>query len=186
MPSKPVLSSGDKGTFRAILEGAAARPEFGVISNRFPWQAKMASVKLLGVAEVKKLPIRMLSGRCPEGFYTKDFCDKLVACKEAGVSLIRVMVWQKDAIGISPELLTLASSGTIELKVSGTDDGAASVPHFLLVGNNAFRQEAGHTPFTAQTIITDTDPQVPARIDFDDPVTGGKLCKFFDDLWAKA
>ena len=182
MPNKPVLTSGEKIAFRAILEGAAANPNLCVIANRFPWQARLATEKLLELAQAQKLPIRILSGRCHEGFYTTDFANRLQACKNNGCN-IRVLVWQNSANCISPALVKLAEAGTIELRVSGTDQFESTVPHFFLVGENAFRQEAGHPPFTETTVFTDTEPQVPARIDFNDPQTGKVLSTLFEQLW---
>lgn len=183
MPNKPVLTSGDKVTFRAILEGAAANPNLCVIANRFPWQAKLAAEKLLQIAQQEKLPIRVLSGRCHEGFYNTDFASRLQACKDSGASPIRILVWQKSTECISPALLKLADEGVIELRVSGTEQFESTVPHFLLVGEHAFRQEAGHLPFTDRTVFTDAEPQVPARIDFNDPATGKILSALFEKLW---
>lgn len=184
--SKPVLSSSDKATFRAMLAGAAANPDVGVVSNRFPWQSKMAFEKLLDVAKAKKEGIRILSGSCHEGYYKEDLVKKFTECKEAGCPFIRILVWQKTPDGICPDLIKLAVDDTIDLRISGTDDYAATVPHFLLVGENAFRQEAGHLPFTSQTVFTELEPEVPARIDFNDPVTGKTLSGIFDKFWGTA
>ena len=99
--------------------------------------------------------------------------------------MIQILVWQKTQEGISKQLLKLAEDGVIDVKVSGTDEYADRVPHFLLVGDDAFRQEAAHAPFTKQTRVTDTEPQVPARIDFCDPETGRSLAQIFNQLWGK-
>jgi hypothetical protein len=179
---KPVLTASDKLTFHAILEGIAANPKIATISNRYPWQARMAVEKLLTIAKDKKLPIRIITGRGPEGFYNEGCCGLLAACKKNGCS-IQILVWQKDSNGISPSLLKLAEDGVVSLRISGTDDNAGAIPHFLLVGDKAFRQEAGHNPFTNDTLFSETEPQVPARIDFEDPVTGKVLLEFFDKLW---
>jgi hypothetical protein len=77
----------------------------------------------------------------------------------------------------------LAESGIVEIRVSGTTDFETKVPHFLLIGENAFRQEAGHKPFTETTEFTDMEPQVSARIDFNDPATGKLLGEMFENLW---
>jgi hypothetical protein len=179
---KPVITASDKVMFRTILEGVASRPAIATISNRFPWQARMAVEKLLIFAKEQKLPIRIISGRGPEGFYNDGCCDLLASCKKAGCN-IRIVVWQKDSNAISPSLLKLADEGTVSLHISGTDDRAEEIPHFLLVGDKAFRQEAGHKPFTSDTVFTETEPQVPARIDFGDPITGKVLLESFDKLW---
>ena len=182
MPNKPVLTSGDKIAFSAILEGAAANPDLCTISNRYPWQARIAAGKLLQIARTNHLPIRVLSGRCHEGFYDQRLAEQLQLCKETGCS-IRFLVWQKSAEGISPALIKLSESGVIELRVSGTDQFESSVPHFILIGDRAFRQEAGHPPFNKDTVFTEYEPQVPARIDFNDPATGKVLIGMFDNLW---
>jgi hypothetical protein len=179
---KPVLTASDKLMFRAILEGVAAFPSLAVVSNRYPWQAKLAVEKLLSLAAERKLPVRIVSGRGPEGFYNDGCCTLLAACKKSGCD-VRVLIWQKDSDGISPALTRLADNGLISLRISGTDDDAGEIPHFILVGDRAFRQEAGHPPFTENTVLTETEPQVPARIDFDDSTTGKVLLDFFDKLW---
>lgn len=183
---KPVLTSEDPDTFRAILEGAACTPSIAVIGNRFPWQSRMASEKLLDVAAKRQETVRMLSGGGPEGFYNDGFTVKLKACKDAGCPFIRVMVWQKDDANVSKALRALAGQGVIELRVSGTDEFAERIPHFLLVGKNAYRQEATHERFTCKTRFTDMEPKVPARIDFDDKETGAELAAIFDDFWSIA
>ncbi len=185
--SKPVLSSSDKATFRAMLAGAASNPDVGVVSNRYPWQSKMAFEKLLDVAKTKKEGIRILSGSCHEGYYKEDLVKKFTECKDAGCPFIRILVWQKSADGICPALLKLAEDDTIDLRISGTDDFASTVPHFLLVGENAFSSRSWTSAFlTSQTTFTETEPQVPARIDFNDPVTGKTLTGIFVKFWGTA
>jgi hypothetical protein len=182
---KPVLTASDKLTYRAILAGVATSPNIATVANRYPWQAKMAVEKLLDFASEKRLSIRIVSGRAPEGFYNDGCCALLEKCKKSGCS-IRVLIWQKEPDGISSSLMKLADAGILSLRISGTDDNASIIPHFLLVGDRAFRQEAGHPPFTNSTTFTDTEPQVPARIDFDDSSTGKVLMEFFDKLWGAA
>jgi hypothetical protein len=185
-PIKPVLRSEDRGSFRAILEGAAADPNLGVVANRFPWQSKMAFEMLLSVAKRKKAHIRMLSGGGVEGFYDGQFAQRFRDCKDAGCPSIKLLVWQKNTKGISPALVQLAEEGIIELRISGTDAFEDQVPHFLLIGEDAFRQEATHARFTPQTVFTDESPQIPARIDFGDAVTGKVLADTFDQIWSAA
>jgi hypothetical protein len=185
IPSKPVLTSSDKVAFSAILEGAAANPTLCVIANRYPWQARIAAHKLLQIARYGSLPIRVLSGRCHEGFYDKDFAAQLQDCKDNGC-VVRILVWQASPECISPDLIKLSETGVIELRLSGTEDFENEVPHFMLVGDSAFRQEAGHPPFNKNTTFSDDEPQVPARIDFNDPATGKVLSAMFDNLWGAA
>lgn len=181
--TKPVLTSEDRDTFRAILEGCASTPSIGVIANRFPWQSKMALQKLLDVAEREKAPIRMLSGGGLENFYDEQIAERLGKCKAAGCPFIRVLVWQKEASGVSSALLKLGESDAIELRISGTDEFAERIPHFLLVGEHAFRQEATHARFTSSTKLSDVEPEIPARIDFDDTESGSSLARSFDKIW---
>jgi hypothetical protein len=183
MQNKPVLGSEDRGIFKAILEGAAANPSIGVIANRYPWQTRMAMCKLLDVAKQKLLPVRLLTGSCPESFYDEALASQMRECKKAGSPFIRVLVWQENAEGISPSLSSLAADGTIELRVSGTNMLADKIAHFLLVGDQAFRQEAAHPPFACDLVFTDTAPTVPARIDFDDKETAKTLSEMFDSIW---
>jgi len=181
--TKPILGSEDKSTFRALLEAAAANPMVGVIANRFPWQTKMATEKLLDVAKAKRFGIRLLTGSCPEGFYDPSLAEKLRDCKKDGAPYVRVLVWQEKAEGISKPLLHLASEGVIDLHISGTDKFADQIPHFLLVGEGAFRQEAAHQKFGRDVTFTELTPTIPARIDFDDPETGKSLATLFDSIW---
>ncbi len=185
MGNKAVLGSEDRGVFNAILEGASANPQIGVIANRFPWQTKMAMSKLLNLAKRDKLPVRLLTGSCPESFYDESLISQIRDCKQAGCSSIRVLVWQESAKGISPSLAALADTGEIELRVSGTNKFADKIPHFLLVGDRAFRQEAAHPPFNRNVVFTETEPSVPARIDFDDQATATTLAQMFDAVWSK-
>jgi hypothetical protein len=182
---KPVLSSEDKATFRAILEGAAAAPDLGVIANRYPWHSKMAIEKLLDFAKLHKLPIRIISGGGPEGFYDESIAKQFRDCKQAGCKPIQILVWQKDTNEISPALLSLANANVIDLRISGTDDYADKITHFLLVGDKAFRQEAAHPRFGKHTVFSDNEPQLPARIDFSDPEAGKSLLSTFSQLWGK-
>lgn len=167
-----------------MLEGVAANPGVGTVSNRFPWQARMAVERLLDYAKDHKLDVRVLSGKCPEGFYNEKIANKLTECSHEGCK-IKVLVWQKDTTGIAPTLLKLSEAGAIDLRISATDNFANAVPHFLIAGEKAFRQEAAHPPFTDKTSFSETEPQVPARIDFDDPATGKVLVDFFDKVWGK-
>jgi len=184
--TKPVLTSADRLEFQTFLEGAAANPDLCVIANRFPWQARMASEKLLTVAKEKKAPIRILTGAGRDCFYTPEYTAKLAECKKAGSPYIKILVWQPTANGISPSLLKLTTDGTVDLRITGTLKFSDKIPHFLLVDNYAFRQEASHTPFTKDTVFTDMEPQVPARIDFKDVETGKSLAALFDSLWGTA
>jgi hypothetical protein len=186
MPDKPVFTHTDREVFRGLIEAVAARPEIGIISNRLPWQAKMVLEKLLEIAKAGQKEIRLLSGFCPQGFYDNNFAGRLADCKDAGCPSIRVLIWQKDQETIPPAFRKILDEGKIELRVSGTDAHATEVPHFLLVGESAFRQEAGHAPFTKDTVITDFEPPVPARADFNDPVTGKSLKEIFDKFWGPA
>lgn len=181
---KPVLSSTDRDEYRAFLEGIAANPDIGILANRFPWQAAMATERLLQHAFQHQLPIRILSGSAPEGFYGDNCAKQFVGCRDVGCTPIRVLVWQETEDGIAPALAALADNGVIELKVPKT--AANSVPHFLLVGDKAFRQEATHPRFDRRTKFTAMEPEVPARIDFGDERTGLVLKSFFDTLWEQA
>jgi hypothetical protein len=183
MNKKQVLTSDDRATYRAILEGVAAIPGLGVIANRFPWQSRMAIEKLLDFALQHKLRVSILSGGGPEGFYDESLAKKLRECKSAGCQPIRILIWQKDTADISPALMGLSEAGAIDLRISGTDEFADRIPHFVLVGDQAFRQEAAHRRFAKETVFTETDPQIPARIDFHDKETGERLQKTFDRLW---
>ena len=185
MGNKAVLGSEDRGVFNAILGGAAANPKIGVIANRFPWQTRMAMVKLLSLAKQDKLPIRLLTGSCPESFYDDTVIAQIRDCTQAGCPFVRVLVWQENSKGISPSLAALAEANEIELRVSGTNKFADKIPHFLLVGDRAFRQEAAHPPFNRNVVFTETEPSVPARIDFDDQATAKTLAEMFDAVWSK-
>jgi hypothetical protein len=182
LPAKRVLSASSKEEFAAFLEAAARHPELFVLSNRYPWQARMAADRLLDLAAEKKMEVRILSGQCHEGFYNQDFATKLHRCFAAGCR-VRILVWQQSFDGISAKLIEMAKDKQIDLKVSGTNEYASSIPHFLLIGESAFRQEAGHDPFTAQTKFNEIEPQVPARIDFNDPEAGKVLAGLFDTFW---
>ena len=184
---KRVLTSEDRAVFPVLLEGAAADPSLAVIANRFPWQTKMAIDKLLEVAVKRRnAPIRLLTGGGPEGFYDERLAARFRTCKEHGSPFIRVLVWQKSAEGISQALLNLVADKTIELRVSGTDQYADEVPHFLLIGDDAYRQEAAHPRFTCSTVFGESEPQIPARIDFGDPEGGQVLKSVFDQVWGPA
>lgn len=180
--SKPILRSDSRETFRTLLEGVASKPELGTLMNRFPWQSRLATERLLQYARSTQKPIRILSGSAPEGFYDQAMVKELEACKAAGCT-IQILIWQKDATGISDGLMNLFETDTIDLLVSGTDEAYEKVPHFLLVGDSAFRQEAPHKRFESGILFSENSPEVPARIDFDDPVTGKKLRDLFDGVW---
>ncbi len=62
-------------------------------------------------------------------------------------------------------------------------DVAEHLPHFILVGDRAYRQEAVHKDLMDQP-FDDFSPEVPARINFDDPEGLKEQSDLFDTVWS--
>lgn len=187
--------------FFALLEEACEKELETTITNRFPWQTEMATVRLLGYAKKlatqkigEEVKVRILSGTAPDGFYGKtDVVNGLQECVDSGCS-VEVLVWNNFEHRISPSLADLAEKnpGKLTVRLSGTRENGREIPHFLLVQNrvqkeedqkNAFRFELSHDYFDGVT-FTDDQPQTKASICFNDRGTGKSLASFFDSLWA--
>lgn len=179
-----VFGSHLKDKFEQIIQNAERYEQEILIANRFPWQSRIAIVQLLSFANRKVEPVRVITGSCPATFY-KKLLPNFETCLESGCS-IKLLVWKEK----KEEVLSLFSSlcerypAQLALRFSGTTEHSSIIPHFMVVGESAYRQEAaGHEDFDDCDDDFENAPEVPARISFNDPKGAVQLIGLFEALW---
>lgn len=180
-----VIGSEDPKRYEEILRDASEQKQEVLIANRFPWQTRMATKSLLDHARNSHEPVSILAGTGGQNFFDDEMARSLRNCADAGCE-IRMLVWQPDESTIAPAVKELRGQGKITLRLSGTKKFSTTLPHFLLVGEDAYRQEAGHPEFPPDMKFDDTSPDIPARISFNDPMDGLRLKGMFETFWQAA
>lgn len=180
MPTDAQQREEYKKVMRAAREGKKDKE----LSNRFPWQVKESLKELFIHALATGETIRMLCGTAIESFFGEEQVDLLRQCADQPNSCkIKLLLWNETSSMVAPGLMELVNAGKIEMRISGTTEFGGDVPHFQVVGDRAFRQEANHEEIAPELIASDWYPEVPARINFNKPEVGKPLVKFFDDLY---
>lgn len=173
-----------KQIYRQKMEMAAREDSSQLLGNRFPWQTRIAVEQLLKKAAETNQDVCLLSGSAPEGFFNEQIIGLLNKCLASGCR-IKIVAWSETEDVIAPALKTWARENrlkNVELRFSGTKKLEDRIPHFLLVGDKAYRQESPHASFQ-DVSFTESTPQIPARICFNDPETGASLKSLFEDAW---
>ena len=168
--------------YRKQLEKAEEKG--GVVGNRYPFQTHLAIEVLLAKAVREKLPVALVCGGLPEGFYDQDLQLQFGACAKAGVP-VKVAVWNDTPSVVPDWLRRLAQEhrGAFELRWSGKlGEVGERLPHFLVVGKDHYRQEAVHRDLTNEA-FSGFSPEVPARIAFQDAEGAGRLLDLFGLVW---
>ena len=97
---------------------------------------------------------------------------------------IQILVWGSNPLRCGKILRSLVESyPSVEMRYSGTDNLSGRLPHFVLVDEQAYRLEAAHPAFPETTVFSETSPEIPARICFNDPDGATQLRKSFESLW---
>jgi len=180
-----VIGTMDREEYDRMLRDAREQKQRVQIANRVPWQTRLATRHLLEAAKERVETIRILAGTGGQNFFTEEMVGLLRNCADAGCS-IRMLVWQPDLNTVSDGIKQLYTEGKLRLLPSGTKKFAATMPHFLLVGEDTYRQEAGHEEFDPAKPFTDDYPEIPARISFNDPDNALRLVGMFESLWNAA
>jgi len=174
--------------FRNMLRTFRADRRTGSVTNRHPWQTRLAILELLDLAETEaKLhgpqDIRILSGAFPGHFYNEQILDRLQAALEYGCRA-RILVWDQPPEARNPEaeLLLQTYPRTFQISWSGTREDGENLWHFQLIGDTAYRVEAPHAYYPPDARFTDYEPPTVARICFNDPQLAKVLAEFFDEL----
>jgi hypothetical protein len=174
--------SDPKVDFRNLLSKYRYGRSESFISNRYPWQTKMAVLELLKLAESDGKSVRILSGNAPEQFYSEEVIEHIAKCLKAGCD-VNILIWSKSRRCPEFESLQKTSYGqNLSFRFSGTTEGSDILQHFLVVGDDAYRLEAIHPDLSGET-FTEISPETQAKICFNDPAGGGRLAKLFDTIW---
>lgn len=168
--------------FRMILARSRLERGCGVISNRFPWQSRMAVLELLKHAQECNEEVRILSGTGTARFYSAQVVEQMEACLKKGIP-IRMVVWdERPPEGLAVEALRARHPENFDIVYTGTRVAGDKIGHFLLVGKTAYRLEAVHG-YLGESEFTDISPETKAKICFNDPVTGETLDGTFNLVW---
>jgi len=163
------------------------------VGNRYPWQCQSAIRELTRFAAERQgewggsespTTIRILTGTLPNYvFGCTETTKALAEFVEAG-GRIRVIVWAKTLDTKNNLFSRFATTfdRSVEIRVSRTDHLGDRINHFFVVDDYAYRLEEPHTP-TQPDKFDDFEPEIPARIAFDDKSIGGTLVNFFDAIW---
>lgn len=182
-----------RADFAKLLRRAAEGDLKSSIITAFPWETKLSIRELLKFAREKRLEIRLLTGCATEEIYDSEVREKIQDALDAECR-IRVLAWT-DRLGKKAQWLEEFRSrqrNPLELKTSGTTEHANSIPHFLLVGTQAYRLESPHIHLE-ELVVSDDDPSLPATVCFYPERVGERerdqirsLTASFDLLWSKA
>jgi hypothetical protein len=182
------VSSRERAEYARLLQQRRANNSQEPVANRFPWQGELAIRELLEAARAEQrsgrpAEIFILTGSAPDRVYETDepaVWQQIVA--EGGI--IKILVWGSNPRRCGSVLRCLVDSRpSVEMRFSGTDVLSGQLPHFVLVDKQAYRLEAAHPQFPENTVFTETWPEIPARICFNDPDGGTQLANYFQDLW---
>ena len=177
----PMPGSQNQQSFKELLAKCRRERSAAQISNRFPWQTRLAVLELLKHASAESESVRIISGSATEQFYGADVCDSLESCLKTGAD-VSLIIW--DTVDRPCATLQSLQSrfSNFHVVCSGTREAGEVVSHFLVVGSAAYRLEAPH-PYLGNEKFTDTSPETKAKICFHDPDGGGQLVSFFDKVW---
>jgi hypothetical protein len=177
-----------KDKFQKALSDARLTNSKSTITNRSPWQTKMATLQLLEYALTTRaagesVDICILSGTATEGFYCANgVAGKLEECVKVGCS-VRVLVWNDESHPAGTTLASLSRAySNFKLALSKTREQGEEMPHFLVINGRAFRLEHSHK-YLDGVEFTDTTPETKANICFNDIVIGSNLADFFNSMW---
>lgn len=174
----------EREEFLALLREFRKKSAKTPISNRYPWQSKLATVELLDFAKSIHADIRVLTGSGQDSFYGGEveaaFRSALEKCS------VKVLVWtdSEHPYGKNLGQLRKLFPQRMEVAISGMIEHGEEIPHFLAVGKTAYRLEAPH-PRRDDCTYDDYSPETVAEICFNDPEVGSTLCGFFDDAWKR-
>jgi len=177
-----ILGSSDPEQYDEILRVERHALSHHQIANRKPWQARKATVALLNYAADEGLEVRYLVGTGGANFFGNDVIKAFGRCAEARCRM-RMLVWNDDPRSIAPAFADLHARGKLGIRISGTRRRGGDLAHFLLVGDAAYRLEAPHDYFPAETVFTEDKPEISAIIAFSDRKETAFWARTFESLW---
>jgi len=156
------------------------------ISNKYPWQTRLAIRELLGLARETKAQVRLLTGTGTDMAYGRDDLAKPMRLALEEGCHVRILVWNDAQHPVGSVLAQLAKDfpAGLEIKMSGTRLASDKIPHFLTVGEDANRLEIPHPPYD-NIEFTEDSPETRASICFNAAEGTRGLNTYFDVLWAK-
>lgn len=181
--------------YQNLLQELRLQRDTESITNRYPWQSRLAFEQLLLMAiELRKQfgdqvgdrgVVRILSGSFPWRVYGPSIGKTFTEFLQLGGE-VQVLIWS-DILTDNRKLLStyeaLANGcGKFQYRLSGTSENGDKLSHMFLVGSSAYRLEAPHKVFGGNE-VSEIAPTVPARICFNDPEGGSQLVEYFKTLW---
>ena len=124
-----------------------------MVSTIFPWQTRCAISELLELAveqtrhaHGKDIAIRLLTGTASQFIYNDTVVRQLENALHVGCE-VRVIIWN-DVAHTAESSLWLRPLQTrypnLVVKSSETREHGEEIPHFLIVGVQAYRMEVAH------------------------------------------
>jgi hypothetical protein len=156
------------------------------ITNRFPWQTRLAVQELLDLAAQMSAEVRIVTGSGSDKAYGGDLAKAMRQAIEKKCRF-RILVWNDEQHPYGKTLAELqnAYNTSLSIRMSGTRSTSGTIPHFLTVGDSAYRLEMPHPPYDDMQ-FSDTTPETKAQICFNDTSLTRILNAFFDKVWAAA
>ncbi len=151
------------------------------ISNRYPWQSKLATLELLDHARSLGAPVRILTGSGTDSFYGTEVGAALRVCLEKGC-LVRVLVWNALDRPCGKALTVLSKRFSQQMQIRSKSGREKESPHFLTVDGEACRLEAPHEPYD-DVEFSEIWPETVAQIWFNEPPLTKALNTYFDREW---
>jgi hypothetical protein len=165
------------------------------VGNLYPWHSELAVIELMRHAiqlqkdrknsNAEPATVSLLTGACPDHVYGRDAYDKFADFVRLGGKL-KIVAWAEKLRGSVPRLMSLRRDyrDNVDIRLSRVDEPEYGIPHFLLVERSAYRFEPPHESCSGQE-VSDFEPEVPARICFNDSESGQQLGDFFNDIFEK-
>jgi hypothetical protein len=184
MPEMPDIQRLMMEDYKKRLRDAADCNSPAVLGNRYPWQIQIAVRALLEKAANERAEVKILSGCIAGEFHEKGTADLLRECLKQGCE-VRVAVWSDVSEAVDDSILRLEADfpGQFELRWSEEAGVLAErLPHSIIVGDHAYRQEAPHAS-TLDADWSDFSPEIPARICFNDRDGARPQIELFETVW---
>lgn len=192
--TNPGVSKSTRDGYRNLLRSFRQDRCSDPIANRRPWHCEEAIQELLllaqGMQRERRLAgeapviIRILTSVCPDHVYGRTAYDAFQEFAELGGKVRVIALADRAQVG-EPRLTQLQQHYPERFELKNIE--AAGLPiddicHFFLVEAIAYRLEAPHKMYPAEC-FNDFEPEIPARINFNDPDLGGRLKDIFEILW---
>ena len=187
-----------RNRYAALLEANRRTESTDPAANRHPWQCEIAVTQLSEFALAKQhqarashqdpVVVRVRTDSMPLRVYDGGVANLLREFIDLGGELRILLTASKTNYDVSSIQRYRGVSNVQLRQEQPTDLGSTFGNHFFVVGEQAYRYEAAHIPFSGDEFRATDDfhPIIPARICFNDPVSAESLTHLFDVLWTSA